>query len=528
MPEPTKSLFNIALHHLQGQSPEDVVRYELKQWCKPYGAVSCYQNITRNTNDYHKNLTQLLEALSAAASTLHVMSTTTAQNSGYFNCYVLDENQLFYIGADKKITQLRLQDASLINNFVSKHNNSSKSLHLTAQDIEHIITKKTEERHIPPTRITLEDIKEYYDSQNLYQALQLLSKKDKHTKILLEYIHDTKPERTWQLLILSAAGVSIASVVIYLVNVYVTDLNIWLDALSSMISHWLGQTIILLQTTPLIGIGTHALPLLQAWSNHLLSQARHHDWDEAINLMFQTIKHSLPIAAYVLCYLAAGIMTIPAVALFITGSVLEFCHTLYRLIHDEMDRTYYPVSKGAEYYSHQLKAREMLYDRDLAIFSTKLLANLISTTLIIIWCVYPPSLAIAFTSVCVNFLVHIIQDFTIRQIKQNATEQLHKKLEENYNRYYSTTHRGQQLVLMQEAHEELIIRNSQLEDTIHGLEIEKQGMYERGFKQGFEQGKNTTLQVMGFFRDTFQPKLLAANEETHERQDELESVNSHS
>lgn len=482
-----KTLIKILQNYIQNGEEIEDVKHELKQKCKPHGGVAAYESIQSTTPEYKAILTELLNALSIGGSQIHFMPANTAKRSGYFNCYVWTGNGLFYIDQYKNMSP-SLVGPSKIELFAKsmdslKANQTQSTLHLNAAQIHQFITLNTESEHIPPTT-DLELIESYLDSPNLYIALTRIKRKHRHLEQLVELINDVKPEREWLRYLLPAAAIAALAGAVYYLKEHIDLLKAWFDRTMPIISQWLGQTVHIIRNTPLIGIVSNLIPLIHAWYRMLFVDTPRTDWDPAIKLFFKTIEHSFPIVGYVLCYLAAGSMTVPALTMFVTGAGIEIVHTIYTVIQDQWERRYHPAAPGTEYFSQSHAARaDNIYERDLWMSLTKFIANVLATTIVIIWCVYPPSMGIALACVFGAWLVDVVKSATLSRIKTSYADALQASLKA-ISTAYGLHQDGPQPALSAASAQEM-------EQKLRTLQQERQTFSEKllaSYKEGYGQG----------------------------------------
>jgi hypothetical protein len=250
---------------------------------------------------------------------------------------------------------------------------------------------------------------------------------------------------------------------------------------------WINNALHLIRSTPLIGILSHGLPLLNAWYQLLFSNTPT-DGNRVITVLFKTIEHALPIVGFILCYIAAGTMTEKALTLFITGAVFEIVHTLYTVLNSEYNRQVNPLAPSVAEDYHSIVANlraDNQYEQGLWTFLIKFFANLISTTLVVIWCVYPPTLAIALSCSAIGALVGQIKSLSLSYLKNHYAEQLQQDIcttREQLN--MNMTNNGI------EQYQQMIHELSQEKQTLHRTIIELQEQNQSRYQEGYEAGHN--------------------------------------
>lgn len=490
-------LIQIIEDYLHGQDLE-TIRFRLKIRCKPIGAVACYQAITSHQTPYTNALNKIFDDLSIGGSILHQMPHNTALTSGFFNCYVLNpQNQLIYINSNKTIQNITFIDEekkrTAINHITVLHGTKT-SFHLTANQIKQLITENTVNEHIPNAK-DLQQIEYYKSHSNLYLALKSVSKQHTHLNALIDVINETTPEQNWLLSLLSVTGlIAITAGFIYFLKENIEQVQLWLEQTISLLDQWINNALHLIRSTPLIGILSHGLPLLNAWYQLLFSNTPT-DGNRVITVLFKTIEHALPIVGFILCYLAAGTMTEKALTLFITGAVFEIVHTLYTVLNSEYNRQVNPLppSSAGDYHSIVATLRaDNQYEQGLWTFLIKFFANLISTTLVVIWCVYPPTLAIALSCSAIGALVGQIKSMSLSYLKNHYAEQLQQNICNTRERLnMNMTNNG--IEQYEQMIHELSQENQTLQRTILELQELNQRSYQEGFRVGHTQGFNQSI-----------------------------------
>lgn len=488
------TLVQIIHDYLQrGEEIEDV-QHELKKHCKPIGGVAAFEAIKASDPQFNGILTDLLDALSIGGCQLHLMPTNTALGYGYFNCYVWakDIKKLVYIDKHKVMSApipLRNVDLLTSNLDALKTSKDQSSIHLTAKQIEHFITRNTESEHIPPTT-DLELIKTYYDSPNLYVALTRIKRKHRHLELFVESIHDIKPENYWMPYLKYGALFAVFAAVFYYLKEHINLFTAWFERTMPLISQWLSQAAHILKNMPLIGMAWQGVPLTYAWYRMLFVESPSTDWDQSIKLFFKTIEHGFPIIGYLMCYFAAGAMTVPAISMFIAGSAIEIVHSIYIVLHDEFERSNNPPAPGTEYFSKTTKTRaDNLYERGLWVSLTKFIANIFITTLAVILYVYPPSMVISVFCVVAGGIVGFIKNTTLDHIKStyaHALQQNIKQIDAAYHAHQSNPDVSAPNIYSRELEQE----NRKLKQEQQAFSEQLSTSYMTGFKEGYSQGFN--------------------------------------
>ena len=489
MPNQT-TLVKIIHDYLQrGEEVEDV-QHALKKHCKPMGGVAAFEAIQSSDPEFKGILTGILDALSIGGCQLHRMPTNTAKGRGYFNCYVWSETsqKLVYIDKNKVMSEtIPLISVELLTTSLKACSDQS-SIHLTANQIENFITLNTNSEHIPPTT-NLELIKTYDDSPNLYVALTRIKRKHRHLELFVESIHDVKPENYWMPYLKYGAFIAAVAAAFYYLKEHINLFTGWFERTMPLVSQWLGQAANILKNMPLFGMAWQGAPLAYAWYRMLFIESPSTDWEQSIKLFFKTIEHGFPIIGYMLCYLAAGAMTVPAISMFIAGSAIEIVHSIYTVLRDEFEHSNNPPAPGTEYFSNTAKARaENLYERGWWVSLTQFIANILITTLAVILYVYPPSMVISVFCVVASGIVGLIKNATLDRIKStyaNALQQNIKHFDESYHAHHSNPD-----VLVSNPYTcELEQENRQLKQECQTVNERLSISHMDGYRKGYRDGR---------------------------------------
>ncbi len=497
-----KALVQIVLDYLHGDELEEI-KHKLKTQCTKYG-IACkvrFQGIraTRDKNeDYANCITDMLNELSVGGSELHFLPIDRAKRALSINCYVWDEenNQLYYINANGVSEILNTTNHALFIDMVNrlKPANGDITRHLFYKQIKELITTNTANRHVPATT-DIEAIQDYQRSQNLYALLKKLKNKHRHLAHLVDLIDDTKPERNWGLYFTLAAFVTAVSGVLFYLKENINSLKAWFDRILPLISQWLNNAINLLRSTPLVGILIHAIPLIQSWYRAITATSRA-DANKIAKLFFNTLEHTLPIAGYILCYLAAGTMTLPALSLFVIGSAIDVIETLYSVIVDASERHKNPLAPATEYYSATARARaDNLYERDRYLFIINFVANIFSTATVLVWCAFPPSLMIALPCVVFGWLVGLAKQSLTSFVKDDFANTLQRELHTIHAQQYPEPNQTDTAQVNIERSTVALLTE---ENRALRQELAQQKAYFDGYKEG-QRDSRSHFRAMGFF-----------------------------
>lgn len=267
---------------------------------------------------------------------------------------------------------------------------------------------------------------------HLYAALKMLSVQHPHLRFLLDLIDETKPVRNWLIYFQVAAGfIAGLSLFIYLKE-NVALIRAWYERVLPIAVHWLNNTRHLLLTMPVFGVLCDGIFLAHAWYQ-AIADGFNFNLKKFITLMFKTAEHGLPFLGYALCFLTAGVMTLPSLALIITGSVMHVVETLYTLIQDEIARINTPLAQGADYLSQKANiCADNIHARGRFVFMVNFIATALLATAIIIWCVFPPSLFVAAACFVFSRIVDAIRHTILSRTEKENAEALQSEVASLY------------------------------------------------------------------------------------------------
>ena len=471
-------LVNIVLDYIRGHSIEEV-SLRLKEQCTKFN-IACkdrYQTINKDDDDdnkYKHGLDKILDELSVGGSQLHLTSLEYAKKEGMINCYVWDENTLVYLQPGQPDASITLKDRAYfvktIDALALKKRLSDKilTLHLFYKQIDDLITKNSDTPHIPHTT-DKDQIHHYKSCHNLYDVLKTLEITHPRLSVLIDKIDETTPARNWWVYLLVAAGLTATTGIVFYLKENFSLVTAWYERTLPIVVRWLNNTVYLLSKTPLIGILFLGIPLIKSWYQGIVDGSIR-DSNKLVKLLFKTAVNTLPIIGYVLCYLAAGAMTVPAVALFITGAVIDVIETLYTVIHDEIKRYLNPLAPATEYHSASTKiCSDNAHERNLYIFLVKFSATLLATASVVVWCVFPPSLVIALTCLIFSCLVDLAKHSLITNLTNNYANALQSDLKDICDRYSSQHHTEADVenMLLKQQNMQLEQQNQQLTSEIN-------------------------------------------------------------
>ncbi len=404
----------------------------------------------------------VLNELSIDGVILHLMTLDDAETNGYTGCYVWDESYVWrneelktaksnqqgrlsyiplfgkveeYLELDREKISARgfTKEIKALPHFPHHKKKNDQSIYLSAEQREELITKNTLLRHDAP-HIT-EHKRDYLDENicpNLYAALKKLSDNHEHIRVLVDMIDETRIENSWWLYFMSAATLTAISGAIFYLKDHVELIKNWFNRTLPVVTRLFGNTVYLLRNTPLIGMVSNGLPLIYAWYKSFIDDT-FSDTNKQIKLLLKTLIYSLPILGYTLCYLAAGAMTMTALYVFVTGALIDVIEPIVTWFQGYLKRRNNPQGTESEYNSAANKTRsDIFFQRDGAVLATKVLANLATTAAVIIWCVFPPSLAISLPCIVFSQLVTLAKDFKLKSINNYYDTQGQKLIREIY------------------------------------------------------------------------------------------------
>jgi len=435
------ALIKIIMDYLRGEKIGRI-KSRLKEQLDEYkiACKDCYERIqpSKDDGDYDKGINEILDELSIGGRQLHLMSTKKAKTLDYFNCYVWDGQKLEYISSDGESNDVKLADYKLFEDGIKTLIPTHKKIptfHLFASQINELITLNLADGQL--ALHTDQNYNDYVTSRSLYDALKKLSIQHPHLTHLIKLIDETKPDYNWPLYFIFAAGLTAGSGIFWYVKENIGLVKAWYERSLPIISRLLGDTVYLLRNTPLIGVLFNAVPLTYLWSQAIVDGSILSS-KGLIKLGFKTAEFGLPIIGYVLCYLAAGAMTVPALAVFITGALLNVVETLYTLICNELDRIKNPLAPSSDYYSEKDNlCADNFKKRSRFVFMVNFVANLLLAASVVVWCVFPPSLMIALPCMTFAWLVGKAKTSLLAKTGKENADALQEKLLDIYKNKYT-------------------------------------------------------------------------------------------
>lgn len=402
----------------------------------------------------------------------------------------------------------------------------------------------------PNTPGTYEKLME--KSNSLHDLLKHLSHDGyRRAAYLLGLIEATEPKSNWTMIFtLSAIGIAALGGLAYFKKEYIEAIGDWFVRSFPLVISWLGKTFSLLRNFSLLGIIYNGLGLLWSWYQ-TFANGTTTTTDKLKTLFFKTLTAGLTISAYVLSYLAAGAMPVPAAILFVLSSSTKVVQGVYGWWKTERgedpeksvsakdsekgEETKAPDKdtgwkvwvKWAEYHE-----AENAYQQSLKSVWIKLAAAVFTTIAVGIWSFFPLSLAttifsvsfIALTALAewswlssidetyANRLQSAIKSIAalrgkeLRPADQDDAIKLHQQKEALKKEKEALKKEREDFVTEMTKQKDAQSKNQRafhalLEDAIHGFEII------RGETTNSDSGGSPTLILRGLQRSDSEPNL---------------------
>lgn len=479
------ALITIFRDFIKGRS-SDEIRLRLKERCSKFG-ISCeslYRLVNKNDTNtqFAEAISDILNDLGFGGAPLHLMSVQEAQNENKFNCYIWDESQsqLTYLPYNKAAITIHLDSHELleaINEMMRLKTSSDKdsdqnckTLYLSASLINTLITMKS--GHTPENIATFHEVHEYRSSDNLYEVLIKLENQYPWLSSFIDMVHQAKPPRNWvKYTFLATFIASLTGFGIYL-KANFPMVKAWYEKTFPIVSQLFHDTLYLLSKTPLIGVVSSSASLFMAWyraiRNSYLRNKR-----KLIILFLKTLEHTLPLVGYLLTYFAGGLLTPAAMILFITGSGIEIVTSIFNLLYYSIKEAYYPLPPATEYFSAcsqawaNSKRNENLYGSLI-----KIAFNLLTTSAVVVWCVFPPSLVIALSCVAFSAIATYCKNMIVTNIK-NYYAKVFETERKDLHDYFSPNPRSKSELdnhKLKHQNEALREQNEKLQEKVGQLE----------------------------------------------------------
>lgn len=273
--------------------------------------------------------------------------------------------------------------------------------------------------------------KMYLDSPNLYVLLKKLEPKYRHLTQLIHLIDEAKPSKSWaKPFLVTALMIAGSAVLLSFKKEYVTRLSLFAKKATVHFLYGLQRTLRLVKNTPLLGLLINGVALLWAWYQ-AFSDGLGLDHDKASKLFLKIVENTFPIISYLLCFFAGGVMTIPALSLFIIGSAIDAVGELYTFIRHELEQRFEPIPEGDTYYLETARLRvAILRKRDVSMLLINLVATGLITASVVVWCLFPPSWIITVSCVVFGWLVGMFKLLSTAHLKHTYANRMQTELNE--------------------------------------------------------------------------------------------------
>ena len=348
----------------------------------------------------------------------------------------LKEIVLNYLqGQDLDIIQVRLQT------MCSKKKSACKTLYdsIRLNAPSQIEVNNTVDPLIPAILGTL-NIEEPHQTQliaqynNLHGLLSALSTEgEEHLIELLKRIDNTKPNLNRTLIFMMGALLS-ASIggLAYVKKEAVETIGAWFSETFPLIINWLKTTFSLLRNFHLLAAIVNAFLLIWNWYTTLNSYTAT-STTKFNMLLFKTLSTSLTISAYMLCFFAAGIATLPAIILFVASAATGFFQGTFNWWKNSTALTELnqnrPNSDTTYINYRKYEITKNFQIREIASAWVKIIAALLTTLSVTIWFMYPPSFIVSACFMSFNFLVALSEQSFLANINERANNELQTNID---------------------------------------------------------------------------------------------------
>ena len=272
---------------------------------------------------------------------------------------------------------------------------------------------------------------DYIKAPNLYVLLKKLQPTYRHLAHLIQLIDETKPPKSWaKPFFFTAVIIAGISLLLWFKAEYVERLSLFAKKAMVDLLYGLQKALRLVRNTPLLGLLVNGSALIWAWYR-VFSDGLGLDHDKVSVLFLKTVENVFPIVGYLLCFFAGGVMTVPALSLFVVGSATDAVEGLYSFVKHELEQWFDPIPDGDTYYLKTARKRvEMLRERDLSLLAINLAATVLITASVVVWCLFPPSWIITIACVVCGWLVGMSKGFATTHLTQKYANQLQRNLKE--------------------------------------------------------------------------------------------------
>lgn len=277
---------------------------------------------------------------------------------------------------------------------------------------------------------------EYLRARNLYVLLKKLQPKHRHLAHLIHMIDETKRPRSWAgpFFFAAVAIAGFATLLSFKRN-YLAQVTYFAQKGMVKFLIALQHTIKLAKNTPLLGLLSNGIPLLWAW-RQAFADGLGLDHDKSSVLFMRTVEYVFPMIACLLCFFAGGVMTIPALYLFIVGSAIDVIGGFCSFVKHEIEQWTDPLPTGDTYYACTSRARaETLRNRDIRVLGINFAATLLITASVVVWCLFPISWVITVSCVVFGWLVGMSKGFATDHINHGYADILQRSLSDITKKY---------------------------------------------------------------------------------------------
>lgn len=235
------------------------------------------------------------------------------------------------------------------------------------------------------------------EADNLYELLLLLYQdKHHHLKALFKLLDATAKPRNSLSVLLPGVGLTGSGVLAFFNRDLIRETSLWLkEAVTPFLSRFANQVLprhlalvgLLYQVA---GLGTKTYSTLSSSKKGLAAKVG--------SLIFHGLSTGFAIAAYTLCYLAAGLMTTTVASLFVASAGIDVLRGLVTLVQSlytdkavssrlSPDAPWETIASAHRAESHRKDAWQTV--------GIKLLAATTSTAIVTLWCFSPPGLLLS-------------------------------------------------------------------------------------------------------------------------------------
>ena len=269
--------------------------------------------------------------------------------------------------------------------------------------IEDILNSLNIRKSLPP--VIQGQYEKLLESEDLYELLINLSHDGhRHLNYLIQLIDNTKPKTNWSfMLIISAISSAGLGTLFYLHEEYIETIANWCARTTSSFIGWMGRTFSLIQNIPLLGITYTGLILI--WNLYTtFAHGTSTTTEKLNNIVFRVAAASLIITAYILSYVAAGAITIPAAIFFVLSASVDVVQSIFNWFRSQtqLQALSKPEVNTDPNVIAEYERAKNFHQLDQNTVWVKVSAAALTTVAMAIWNFFPPSLLI--TIFCVAFV----------------------------------------------------------------------------------------------------------------------------